>query len=108
MLKYVQLIVHIQYFLDSIFSWECLVNIKMDVTHKRHFSLWGEVSWILAKHLKSIRNVGAKCAEKISFSSEGEVLRQETCQPPITDSFQKCAPPKLAMEDSQPSILTMF
>lgn len=43
----------------------------------------------------------AKSPENISFSSEGEVVRQDTCQPPITNPFQKCAPTRVAVEDFQ-------
>lgn len=42
--------------------------------------------------------MSAKSPENISFSSEEEVLRQETCQPPITYPFQIVHPKEWPQE----------
>lgn len=58
--------------------------------------------------VQEMLGMNAKGPENISFSSEGEVIRQENCPPPIPGPFHDCSPQEEAMEDLQPSIFTFF
>lgn len=52
--------------------------------------------------------MNAKDPKKHFIFSEGEVVRQENCQPPITSLFQTCTPHRVAVEDLQFSVFTFF